>query len=113
MGFRDPPRVLCSNRGVNKVQIANEKKRARTEFVQGWLLLAPAFIIMLVFTVYPVVRSLVLSFTKYNMGMAMPEFMQWANVCAATTIIIAPLMIAFLFMQKQFMNSIVSAGVKE
>lgn len=39
--------------------------------------------------------------------------MQWANVCAATTIIIAPLMIAFLFMQKQFMNSIVSAGVKE
>lgn len=39
--------------------------------------------------------------------------MQWANVCAATAIIIAPLLIAFLFMQKQFMNSIVSAGVKE
>lgn len=39
--------------------------------------------------------------------------MQWANVCAATLIIIAPLMIAFLVMQKQFMNSFVSAGVKE
>ena len=39
--------------------------------------------------------------------------MQWANVCAATLIIIAPLLLAFFFMQKQFMNSFVSAGVKE
>ena len=39
--------------------------------------------------------------------------MQWANVCAATLIIISPLLIAFFVMQKQFMNSFVSAGVKE
>lgn len=39
--------------------------------------------------------------------------MQWANVCAATFIIILPLLIAFFIMQKQFMNSFVSAGIKE
>ena len=39
--------------------------------------------------------------------------MQWANVCAATLVIIAPLLLAFFIMQKQFMNSFVSAGVKE
>ncbi len=39
--------------------------------------------------------------------------MQWSNVCAATLIIILPLLLAFFIMQKQFMNSIVSAGVKE
>ena len=39
--------------------------------------------------------------------------MQWSNVCAATLIIITPLLLAFFIMQKQFMNSFVSAGVKE
>lgn len=39
--------------------------------------------------------------------------MQWSNVCAATFIIILPLLLAFFIMQKQFMNSFVSAGVKE
>jgi len=39
--------------------------------------------------------------------------MQWANVCAATLIIILPLLIAFFILQKQFMNSFVSAGIKE
>jgi len=39
--------------------------------------------------------------------------MQWANVCAATFIIILPLLIAFFVMQKQFMSSFVSAGIKE
>lgn len=39
--------------------------------------------------------------------------MQWSNVCAATLIIIAPLLLAFFIMQKQFMNSFVGAGVKE
>lgn len=39
--------------------------------------------------------------------------MQWSNVCAATLIIILPLLLAFFLMQKQFMNSFVSAGVKE
>ena len=39
--------------------------------------------------------------------------MQWSNVCAATLIIILPLLLAFFIMQKQFMNSFISAGVKE
>lgn len=39
--------------------------------------------------------------------------MQWANVCAATLIIILPLLIAFFIAQKQFMSSFVNAGVKE
>lgn len=39
--------------------------------------------------------------------------MQWANVCAATFIIIIPLLLAFLVAQKQFMSSFVSAGIKE
>ncbi len=38
--------------------------------------------------------------------------MQWANVCAATFIIILPLLLAFLFFQKQFINSFVSSGIK-
>ncbi len=39
--------------------------------------------------------------------------MQWANVCAATLIIILPLLIAFFILQKQFMQSFVSSGIKE
>lgn len=39
--------------------------------------------------------------------------MQWANVCAATLIIILPLLIAFFILQRQFMESFVGAGIKE
>ncbi len=39
--------------------------------------------------------------------------MQWSNVCAATLIIVAPLLITFFIMQKQFMDSFVGAGIKE
>ena len=39
--------------------------------------------------------------------------MQWANVCAATFIIILPLLIAFFILQRQFMESFVSSGIKE
>lgn len=39
--------------------------------------------------------------------------MQWANVCAATLVIILPLLIAFFILQKQFMESFVGAGIKE
>ncbi len=39
--------------------------------------------------------------------------MQWANVCAATFIIILPLLIAFFFVQKHFIESFISAGIKE
>lgn len=39
--------------------------------------------------------------------------MQWANVCAATLIIITPLLIAFFILQRQFMESFISSGIKE
>ncbi len=38
--------------------------------------------------------------------------MQWANVCAATFIIILPLLLAFFILQRQFMESFVGAGIK-
>lgn len=38
--------------------------------------------------------------------------MQWANVCAATFIISAPLVLAFFIFQKRFINSFVSSGIK-
>ena len=37
---------------------------------------------------------------------------QWFYVCAATLMIIAPLLINFLVFQKKFINSFVSSGIK-
>ena len=53
--------------------------RRRREAGLGWLLLAPSLIIMLIFTVYPVLRSAYLGFTKYRMGMDAPEWIAFAN----------------------------------
>ena len=53
--------------------------RARKTALTGWALLAPAMLIMLVFTVYPVFRSLFLSLTKYKMGMDQPEWIAFSN----------------------------------
>ncbi len=38
--------------------------------------------------------------------------MQWANVCAATFIIVLPLVLAFFIFQRKFINSFVSSGIK-
>ena len=38
--------------------------------------------------------------------------MQWSNVCAATFIISAPLVLAFFIFQKKFINSFISSGIK-
>lgn len=43
--------------------------RRRKEVLTAWALIAPAILIMLIFTVYPIFRSVILSFTKYRMGM--------------------------------------------
>ena len=51
----------------------NAAARRRKEALQGWMLLLPALAIMLVFTVYPVFRSLYLSLFKYRMG-TVPEW---------------------------------------
>lgn len=39
--------------------------------------------------------------------------MQWANVCAATFIIICPLVLLFFILQKQFIDSFMHSGIKE
>ncbi len=52
--------------------------RRRKETFQGWLLLFPAILIMVVFTVYPVFRSLYLSLFKYRMG-KIPEWIWLEN----------------------------------
>jgi sn-glycerol 3-phosphate transport system permease protein len=38
--------------------------------------------------------------------------LQWANVCAATFIIVFPLIILFFILQKQFIDSFMSSGIK-
>lgn len=62
---------------MNRVSTAAGRKHK--EWMQGWLLLLPAIAVMLVFTVYPVFRSVYLSMTKYKMGMDMPEWNNFAN----------------------------------
>lgn len=37
---------------------------------------------------------------------------QWAYACAATLVVLAPLMVLFLIFQKQFINSFISSGIK-
>lgn len=60
-------------------KITTAASRRRREAGLGWLLLAPSLIIMLIFTVYPVLRSCYLGFTKYRMGMDAPEWIAFAN----------------------------------
>lgn len=43
------------------------------------MLVLPALVFMLIFTVYPVFRSIFLSFTKYKMGMSAPELIGMDN----------------------------------
>ena len=54
-------------------------KRARKEAAQGWLLIFPALIFMLIFTVFPIFRSVYLSLHKYKLGMMAPEFIGFEN----------------------------------
>ena len=59
--------------------VSTAARRKRKEFLLGWLLLLPAIGVMLVFTVYPVLRSGYLSLTKYKMGMDRPEWIAFGN----------------------------------
>lgn len=58
---------------------STKAKRKRKEVVQGWLLVTPALIFMIAFTVFPVFRSIYLSLCKYKLGMAAPEFIGLEN----------------------------------
>ena len=56
-----------------------KKRRALRNNLTAWILVAPSLIFMLVFTVYPVFRSIYLSLTRYRLGMQAPEFVGQEN----------------------------------
>ena len=56
-----------------------KKQRALRNNLTAWILVAPSLIFMLVFTVYPVFRSIYLSLTRYRLGMQAPEFVGLEN----------------------------------
>lgn len=56
-----------------------KKQRDFRRNMLAWLLVAPALIFMLVFTVYPIFRSIALSLTNFKLGMQSPEFIGIAN----------------------------------
>ena len=60
-------------------RITTAAQRRRKEIATAWMLLAPALIVMLIFTVYPVFRSVYLSMTKYRMGREAPEWIWFSN----------------------------------
>lgn len=58
------------------------KERLHAEWnpnITAWLLLAPALISLLGFTVFPMIRSLYLSMTKYNMTTRIPKWIGLKN----------------------------------
>jgi len=55
-----------------------KRKELKHNFT-AWMLVAPALAFMLVFTAYPVFRSLYLSLMKYKMGMGTPELIGLEN----------------------------------
>ncbi len=55
------------------------KQREFRRNVTAWLLVAPALFFMLVFTVWPIIRSVYLSLTEYKLGMGSPKFVGLAN----------------------------------
>ena len=64
--------------GTEAIMTSTAAARRRREALQGWMLLIPAVLIMLVFTVYPVFRSVYLSLFKYRMG-KVPEYIAFEN----------------------------------
>lgn len=58
------------------------KKKAinyRNNTMLAWLLLAPTLFFLLLFTVYPIFKSVYFSFTAYDLGMRQPEFIGVEN----------------------------------
>lgn len=58
---------------------STKARRARKENLKGWILIAPALIFLVTFTVFPVFRSVWLSLCKYKLGMGAPEFIGLDN----------------------------------
>lgn len=57
----------------------NNKRWEIKKNLTGWVLVMPAMIFMLIFTVYPIFRNIYLSLTKYRLGMMKPEFIGFEN----------------------------------
>ena len=60
---------MCMVDNMNSRRKKNMKKN-----ITAWLLVAPALIFMLLFTVYPIIRSVYLSLSEYKLGMSEPLF---------------------------------------
>ena len=66
---------------MSSATLANKKKRKYSPLNRNWqfyALLAPFFILFFTFTVLPVLTSMVLSFTDFNM-LQWPNFVGWSN----------------------------------
>lgn len=75
--------MTTPNSGVSEEALAIAKKQATLSYQikrnkSSYLMMAPYFILFFFFTVLPVVISIVLSFTDFNM-LEMPNFVGWRN----------------------------------
>ena len=61
-----------------KKEITNNWKRTLT----GWLLLAPSLVFLCVFTIYPIVKSIISSFYLDNLSVMQPVFAGFSNYIA-------------------------------
>ena len=61
-----------------KKEITNKWKRTLT----GWLLLAPSLVFLCVFTIYPIVKSIISSFYLDNLSVMQPVFAGFSNYSA-------------------------------
>lgn len=61
-----------------KKEITNKWKRTLT----GWLLLAPSLVFLCVFTIYPIVKSIISSFYLDNLSVMQPLFAGFSNYIA-------------------------------
>ena len=51
-----------------KIEISNKWKRTRT----AWLLLAPSLVFLTIFTIYPIIKSIINSFYLDNLSVMQP-----------------------------------------
>ena len=61
-----------------KKEITNKWKRTLT----GWVLLAPSLVLLCVFTIYPIVKSIISSFYLDNLSVMQPVFAGFSNYIA-------------------------------
>lgn len=54
-------------------------RRQMNQTLLAWLLLAPTLFFMVLFTIWPIIRSVGLSFTAFELGMRKPQFIGFEN----------------------------------